>query len=633
MKRMTAAGFCVLLLGFSSFRLLSPLFADAYDSRVPDYAAEILTQQSGGDVQQWLTGTLPSMTGMSSPDWYCMALSSQGGYDLSAYASALETYIINEDEPSATSRERLALSLLSCRSDMPAVCTELLDRSAGQQGLMSWIFALHLLNNGVPSQNFTAESVAAELLAVQCADGGWSLPGTYGDPDVTAMTMQALAPNAGMGNVSAALERGVQFLSEKQLASGAYQSYGTENPESTAQVWVALCCMGIDPLTDSRFIKDGHTLLDGILQFRIAEGQYAHLAGGSYSAMATVQTFLALTAADLQQNGKTPLFLYRTAAPPAVTEPPAVTAPPVQTHPPAQTRIPSRTTARAVTTAPAAHARQTDEAAVTDAPFAAQINGESAAQTQSTGSTKRSTSVATSTQTGTSIHTDTKKTKIAQAQTETVTETTVTEPEIVHTTAPPADTRTDREKYPYRIPMTAGAAVLFGGAALFFFLRKNRSAKTYLTLAGGLASVTVLIWVIKVESPDQFYQNAARTGGGTVTMAIRCDVILGMEGSEAYPADGEIMPLTEFAITENENALELLYDAVKAYQLQIEVDGVSGDVVETAYVRGIASLYEFDFGDLSGWTYTVNGERPDVGCGAYTLHDGDRVVWEYTVDL
>lgn len=93
------------------------------------------------------------------------------------------------------------------------------------------------------------------------------------------------------------------------------------------------------------------------------------------------------------------------------------------------------------------------------------------------------------------------------------------------------------------------------------------------------------------------------------------------------------MPLTEFSISADENALELLYDAVKAYSLQIEVDGVSGETVNTAYVRGIASLYEFDFGDLSGWTYTVNGVRPSVGCGACPVHDGDRIMWLYTVNL
>ena len=204
---------------------------------------------------------------------------------------------------------------------------------------------------------------------------------------------------------------------------------------------------------------------------------------------------------------------------------------------------------------------------------------------------------------------------------------------MICTTAPPADARSDAEKYPYRIPLTA--AVWAGGAllAVICICRKKRSPKTYLTVAGSCAILTALVWFIKIESPENYYQSELKTGGGTVTMAIRCDVICGLAGSEAYPADGVIMPLTEFSIEPEESALTLLYDAVKAYTLQIEVDGVSGETVETAYVRGIASLYEFDFGDLSGWTYTVNGVRPSVGCGAYHLKDGDRVVWEYTVSL
>ena len=34
-----------------------------------------------------------------------------------------------------------------------------------------------------------------------------------------------------------------------------------------------------------------------------------------------------------------------------------------------------------------------------------------------------------------------------------------------------------------------------------------------------------------------------------------------------------------------------------------------------------------------GWTYTVNGERPSVGCGSCILHDGDKVAWIYTINL
>lgn len=44
------------------------------------------------------------------------------------------------------------------------------------------------------------------------------------------------------------------------------------------------------------------------------------------------------------------------------------------------------------------------------------------------------------------------------------------------------------------------------------------------------------------------------------------------------------------------------------------------------------SLGEFDNGDRSGWMYTVNGKHPGVGLTAYTLEDGDDIVWHYTDD-
>ena len=43
--------------------------------------------------------------------------------------------------------------------------------------------------------------------------------------------------------------------------------------------------------------------------------------------------------------------------------------------------------------------------------------------------------------------------------------------------------------------------------------------------------------------------------------------------------------------------------------------------------------YEYDFGDLSGWVYHVNGISPSRGCGDYVLSDGDRIEWLYTCEL
>lgn len=514
-------------------RLFLPLSAAAYDDRIPEYAEELLLTVSGGDVQAWLDTELPEKTGNSLPDWYAMMLSARGEYDLSAYCAALHTYLDTENVTNAVTAERMALTLAVCEPEPPAVCTGLLEQNAGQMGIMSWIFALHLVNSGVSSEQFPAEKIVNELLAQQIPDGGWSLKGDAADADVTTMVLQALAPYQDTAEVSDAVSDGLAFLSAVQCPSGAYQSLGTENPESTAQVWTALSVLGIDALSDERFIADGNTLLDGIMQFRTADGSFSHTLGGDASDMAAMQVYEALTAAELQQSGRNILMCHGKASP--------------QKNDTVQTAVSSDT--------------------------------------------------------------------------------------VIQTTALSADTQENAEKYPYRIPLTIAAAAVSVILAVICFVRKRRSPKTYLTILCGCAVVTALIWLIKIESPAQFYEQEAHSGGGTVTMEIRCDAVCGLSGSERYPSDGIMMPLTEFSISEDETALELLYDAVKAYQLQIEVDGVSGDTVSTAYVRGIASLYEFDFGDLSGWTYTVNGERPSVGCGACPVHDGDCIVWYYSLEL
>lgn len=550
-KRIYAAGYTVLFFILCGIRLLVPLHATAFEERVPVYAEELLQSVSSGDVQKWLDETLPAQTGLGTSDWYAMILSARGGYDLSVYCNALQDYLASENPSAAVTCERMALTLAACAPEPPAICTELLDRSAGQMGIMSWVFALHLINNGVPSESFTAEAIVSELLSRQSPDGGWSLKGDAGDVDVTTMTLQALAPYRNTEIVSDAISDGIAFLSAAQLPSGAYQSLGAENPESTAQVWTALSLLGIDALEDDRFIASGNTLLDGILQFRTADGRFSHTHGGEVSDMATMQVYEALTAAELQQSGRNMMLFHGEISPLALES----------------SAFPQKHETTAI----------------------------SASETVS-GMTSETT-------------------------------------EIIHTTAQPANPQSSMEKYPYRLPLTLAAGIIFGTMAIVCVIRKRRSPKTYLTILGGFVAVTALIWFIKIESADQFYENAARSGGGTVTMEIRCDAICGLPGGERYPSDGVMMPLTAFSISENENVLELLYDAVKAYELQIEVDGVSGGAVSTAYVRGIASLYEFDFGDLSGWTYTVNGERPSLGCGACPVHDGDRIVWFYSVDL
>ncbi len=93
--------------------------------------------------------------------------------------------------------------------------------------------------------------------------------------------------------VDEALDRLGSLLNE----AGGFTSWNTDNVESIAQVLVALCAVGIDPAKDARFItRDGKTLLDGLLRFRLSDGGFCHVVNGGWNSMANDQATYALVA-------------------------------------------------------------------------------------------------------------------------------------------------------------------------------------------------------------------------------------------------------------------------------------------------------------------------------------------------
>ena len=184
------------------------------------------------------------------------------------------------------------------------------------QGINGAIFALLALDSGkydVPAAaeggtQVTRDGLVAYILAQQLSDGGWALSGTSADPDVTAMALQALAPyRTGDETVDAAVDKGVQLLSDMQLSDGGYSSWGTLNSESCAQVLIALATLGIDPVSDSRFVKNGLTVLDALLAYAVSGG-FRHTVDGEADAIATEQALCALTAYACLLDGKTALY-------------------------------------------------------------------------------------------------------------------------------------------------------------------------------------------------------------------------------------------------------------------------------------------------------------------------------------
>ena len=123
----------------------------------------------------------------------------------------------------------------------------------------------------------------------------------------------------------------------------------------------------------------------------------------------------------------------------------------------------------------------------------------------------------------------------------------------------------------------------------------------------------------------------------TCTISISCSTILNnMDKCEEakkewVPDDGVILRATTVTFTEGESVYDVLERVCRDNGIQMEASwsGKYG----SAYVEGIANLYEFDVGSGSGWMYKVNGWFPNYGCSGYTLSQGDVISWVYTCDL
>ncbi|MEE1357735.1 MAG: DUF4430 domain-containing protein [Clostridia bacterium] len=135
-----------------------------------------------------------------------------------------------------------------------------------------------------------------------------------------------------------------------------------------------------------------------------------------------------------------------------------------------------------------------------------------------------------------------------------------------------------------------------------------------------------------IKSAEDYYssqEGSKENIVGTVTLSIRCDTVVGKSDSEYIPADGVILKTSEFDIDSDDTVYDIMTEAVRKYGLHMESSGTDGMI----YICGINYLYEFDYGDLSGWTYHINGKEMSVGCDSYILSDGDEIEWQYTCEL
>ena len=123
------------------------------------------------------------------------------------------------------------------------------------------------------------------------------------------------------------------------------------------------------------------------------------------------------------------------------------------------------------------------------------------------------------------------------------------------------------------------------------------------------------------------------------TIEIRCDTVANdlskLKNPEIrpyIPSDGVILAKQQVEVYDGETVFDILKRVTRNKRIQLEFrndKGYTGGV----YIEGINHLYEFHGGDLSGWMYSVNGWFPNYGAAAYTVQDGDEILWCYTCDL
>ena len=299
-----------------------------------------------GDIYASVGESLQAQVNKSAPivgsiggEWLALGLARSGRSVPAGYYDNVVQYVkanVNANErlhnSKSTDNSRVILALTAIGKDPTNVgghnLLKGLDSMSyiNKQGINGPVFALIALDshNYPTFGEVTRDVLIDRILSEQVkADGGWALGGAdeeASDVDVTAMTIQALAPyyktNA---KVKTAVDKGLTWLSAHQEEDGGFASWGAVNSESCAQVIVALAALGIDPLTDSRFIKNGITALDALCGYYTQDDTlgkgFAHVkqssggyVGGAYNQMATEQAYYALNAYYRFANSQNRLY-------------------------------------------------------------------------------------------------------------------------------------------------------------------------------------------------------------------------------------------------------------------------------------------------------------------------------------
>ena len=106
----------------------------------------------------------------------------------------------------------------------------------------------------------------------------------------------------------------------------------------------------------------------------------------------------------------------------------------------------------------------------------------------------------------------------------------------------------------------------------------------------------------------------------TVTISISCEKA--REYGKDVPESGYFLAPSKFTAKKGATVFDVLEAAAKE-------NGITLTYQSKAYIQAINGLAEKDCGGGSGWTYKVNGTKPNKSAAKYELADGDIIEWYY----
>ncbi|MDO4516608.1 MAG: DUF4430 domain-containing protein [Bacillota bacterium] len=127
----------------------------------------------------------------------------------------------------------------------------------------------------------------------------------------------------------------------------------------------------------------------------------------------------------------------------------------------------------------------------------------------------------------------------------------------------------------------------------------------------------------------------AQTGASTEAPQITCTVAVSCQNLwenpdlaeqatlDLLPEDGWMLRETQLTVPEGTTVLETLQWAAEEAGLTVTTSG------SPAFVESIGGLATGDGGDVSGWTYTINGETIMESAAVQTVSQDDQVVWSF----